>query len=101
MDHTTAPRRADALDLQDKAIRAIKQTLYVEHGIDLPYPTQQVLFHEQTKETDGDCTRQREGWPAGRGDVPQPRSIAGAVRRLRARHNHQEGRPENGRRDGG
>jgi len=47
------PRRADALDARDKVISAIKQKLYVEHGIDLPYPTRQILFHDQT-ETDGD-----------------------------------------------
>lgn len=36
-----------------------------DNGIDLPFPTQQILFHDQTEETDGDRTRQREGWPAG------------------------------------
>lgn len=75
------PRRADALDLQDKVITTIKNTL-VANGIDLPYPTQQILFHDQTEEIDGDRRRQREGWPAGDGDVPQPRSIGGALRRL-------------------
>ncbi len=35
-------------------------------GIDLPYPTGQVLVHDQTEETDGDRARQREGWPTGR-----------------------------------
>ena len=33
------------------------------HGIDLPFPTQVVLFHDQTEDADGDRTRQREGWP--------------------------------------
>lgn len=59
------PRRADALDSRDKVITAIKNKLYVEHGIDLPYPTRQILFHDQTEETDGNRLRQREGWPAG------------------------------------
>ncbi len=35
-------------------------------GIDLPYTNTQVLFHDQTEKTDGDRSRQREGWPAGR-----------------------------------
>ncbi len=43
-----------------------------EAGIDMPYPTQQILFHDQTEDIDGDRNRQREGWPAGRGAVPEP-----------------------------
>jgi small-conductance mechanosensitive channel len=75
------PRRADALDSRDKVISAIKKKL-VENGIDLPFPTQQILFHDQTEETDGDRSRQREGWPAGKGEVPKPRSISGSLRKL-------------------
>jgi len=44
-------------------------------GIDLPFPTRVVLFHDQTEETDGDRTRQREGWPAGK-NPPRPRRLA-------------------------
>lgn len=74
------PRRSDALDSRDKVLWAIKNNL-VENGIDLPFPTQQVLFHDQTEETDGDRTRQREGWPAGqKKDSPKSRTIAGALR---------------------
>jgi small-conductance mechanosensitive channel len=69
------PRWSDALDSRDKVISAIKQKLYVENGIDLPYPTTQVLFHDQTEETDGDRSSQREGWPAGKSEVPKARSI--------------------------
>jgi small-conductance mechanosensitive channel len=65
------PRRYDAVDTRDKILAAIKDRL-AEHGIDLPFPTQQILFHDQTEETDGDRTRQREGWPAGPGAVPKP-----------------------------
>lgn len=43
-------------------------------GIDLPFPTQVVLFHDQTETTDGDSTRQREGWPAGDA-APSPRLV--------------------------
>ncbi len=76
------PRWSDALDSRDQVISAIKQKLYVENGIDLPYPTRQILFHDQTEETDGDRTRQREGWPAGKNKVPKPRSIGGSLKRL-------------------
>jgi small-conductance mechanosensitive channel len=75
------PRRADVLDLQDRVLSNIKNTL-TANGIDLPFPTQQILFHDQTEETDGDRARQREGWPAGKGKVPQSRSIGSSLNRL-------------------
>jgi small conductance mechanosensitive channel len=75
------PRRADVLDLQDRVLTNIKNKL-TANGIDLPFPTQQILFHDQTEATDGDRTRQREGWPAGKGQVPQPRSISPSLNRL-------------------
>ncbi|MBF2009522.1 MAG: mechanosensitive ion channel family protein [Chlorogloeopsis fritschii C42_A2020_084] len=75
------PRRADALDARDKVLTAIKKKL-TANGIDLPFPTQQILFHDQTEETDGDRSRQREGWPAGKGKVPKPRSISDSLRKL-------------------
>ncbi|MEW6117452.1 MAG: mechanosensitive ion channel family protein [Nitrospirota bacterium] len=74
----TPPRHADALDARDKVLAAIRIKLK-ENGIDLPFPTQQVLFHDQTEETDGDRSRQREGWPAGKDPAPRPRSVAGAI----------------------
>lgn len=72
------PRRADNLISRDKVITAIKKTL-VANGIDLPFPTQQILFHDQTEETDGNRSRQREGWPAGKGEVPKPRRISDSL----------------------
>jgi small conductance mechanosensitive channel len=48
-----------------------------ESGVDLPLPTQIVRFHDQTEETDGDRTRQREGWPEAPGEAPKPRNIPG------------------------
>ncbi len=75
------PRRADALDSRDMVLTAIKKKL-TANGIDLPFPTQQILFHDQTEETDGDRSRQREGWPAGNKQVPKPRSIGGSLRKL-------------------
>lgn len=77
----TPPRRADVLDLQDEVLTNIKNKL-VANAIDLPFPTQQILFHDQTEATDGDRSRQREGWPAGKGKVPKPRSISRSLNRL-------------------
>ena len=67
------PHQADVLDAQDKVLEAIKNKLSA-NGIDLPFPTQQILFHDQTEATDGDRRQQREGWPAGKGDVPPARA---------------------------
>lgn len=75
------PRQADTLDLKDRVLTNIKNKL-VANGIDLPFPTQQILFHDQTEATDGDRTQQREGWPAGNGKVPQSRSISSSLKHL-------------------
>lgn len=75
------PRRADALDTQDRVLTQLNNKL-VAAGIDLPFPTQQILFHDQTEETDGDRTRQREGWPAAKGNNPESRSIGSSLRQL-------------------
>ncbi|MPY68086.1 Small-conductance mechanosensitive channel [Deinococcus reticulitermitis] len=66
------PRRKDALDSQDEVLQRIKEAL-LAHGIDLPFPTRQILWHDQTEAADGDRAAQREGWPAGKGDAPRPR----------------------------
>lgn len=89
------PRRRDALDSQDEVLVAVKQKLSA-NGIDLPFPTQQILFHDQTEETDGDRTRQREGWPADKGDAPQPRKIATALEQIGKlyRQNNGERQPQ-------
>ncbi|HET7459022.1 MAG TPA: mechanosensitive ion channel family protein [Gemmatimonadaceae bacterium] len=61
-------------------------------GIDLPYPTRQILLHDQTEETDGDRRRQREGWPTGDAEVPRPRAaVEGARHDEGARSAHGEG----------
>lgn len=83
------PQRAEVLDLQDKVLTAIKQIL-TDHGIDMPFPTQQILFHDQTEETDGDRTRQREGWPAGQQTAPQSRSISGSLSKLAQARGQQD-----------
>jgi small conductance mechanosensitive channel len=84
------PLRAEVLDLQDRVLIAIKKKL-TTNGIDLPFPTQQILFHDQTEETDGDRTRQREGWPAGKKEVPKPRSIGGSLRKLAEVRSQRDG----------
>lgn len=75
------PKRADALDARDQVLTAIKMAMTAA-GIDLPFPTQQVLFHDQTEESDGDRGRQREGWPAGTGTAAVPRAgkVSDAIR---------------------
>jgi small-conductance mechanosensitive channel len=75
------PRRADVLDLQNRVLTNIKNTL-TANGIDLPFPTRQILFHDQTEATDGDRAHQREGWPAGKGDVPPAHGISSSLKRL-------------------
>lgn len=84
------PRRADALDSRDKVLTAIKKKL-TANGIDLPFPTQQILFHDQTEETDGIRSRQREGWPAGNKQEPKPRSIGGSLRKLAQMRSQRDG----------
>ncbi len=60
------PRRAEVVVSMDRSLQALKDALTAE-GIDLPYPTQQILWHDQTETGDGDRSKQREGWPAGKG----------------------------------
>ena len=55
-------RMADFLKTQNQVISKIKSELSAA-GIDLPFPTRQILFHDQTEVTDGDRKKQREGWP--------------------------------------
>lgn len=69
------PRQMDIFKSQDVVLEKVANAL-VEEGFDLPFPTQVVLFHDQTEETDGDRARQREGWPKGKGEVPIPARLA-------------------------
>lgn len=78
----TAADRASVINIHDSVLFAIAQKL-VSNGIDLPFPTQMVLFHDQTEETDGDRARQREGWPVPReGSAPRPQRIVDGLRQL-------------------
>lgn len=69
----TASDRATQIHVFGEVLQAVYKKLD-EAGIDMPYPTQVHLFHDQTEETDGDRARQREGWPST-GDDPEPRRI--------------------------
>jgi small-conductance mechanosensitive channel len=75
----TTSRMPDGLVAQDRVLTRLKREL-VAAGIDLPFPTRQILLHDQTEDSDGDRRRQREGWPAGNGEVPEPRGVARALR---------------------
>jgi small-conductance mechanosensitive channel len=86
----TPPRRADALDTRDAVLTQIKKTL-TANGIDLPFATQVVLFHDQTEETDGDRSRQREGWPAGNKSVPKPLNMGSSLRKLAEMRSQRDG----------
>lgn len=76
------PRQFDALHSQDAVLQRVAGALHAA-GIDLPFPTQQVLFHDQTESTDGDRSKQREGWPAREGDSSRGDRIVDALRARR------------------
>ncbi|MGC1503314.1 MAG: mechanosensitive ion channel family protein [Sulfitobacter sp.] len=72
----------------------VLQAVYLEldkAGIDMPYPTQVHLFHDQTDEFDGDRSKQREGWPAGGKQVPKQARIVDSLRQ----HKPNQEKPEN------
>ncbi|MEJ7930676.1 mechanosensitive ion channel family protein [Ramlibacter sp. AN1015] len=77
------PRQWDKLHSQDAVLESVSGALR-RAGIDLPFPTHQVLFHDQTEELDGDRTRQREGWPHAQngGEAPRPARIVDALREI-------------------
>jgi len=77
----TDSKRSDDVAVRDRVVPAIKDRL-LENGIEIAYPTQHILFHDQTEEVDGDRRRQRAGWPAGKGDVPRPRRLVDAFSHL-------------------
>jgi small-conductance mechanosensitive channel len=62
----TDARRNKVVAARGEVIAALKKALS-EAGIDLPFPTRVVLFHDQTEAADGNRAKQREGWPTGRG----------------------------------
>lgn len=69
----TDPTRAEVLKVKDQVLQNVAETLQ-KNGIDLPFPTNVLLFHDQTEEFDGQRDKQREGWPAAN-ENPKPRPI--------------------------
>lgn len=67
----TKSDRASQIHTFGRVLQDVYKALDAD-GIDMPYPTQVHLFHDQTEEIDGDRAKQREGWPAGKDDVPRP-----------------------------
>ncbi len=67
------PVRGQVVETRDRVLKAVAEAL-TKSGIDLPFPTQVLLLHDQTEASDGDRTRQREGWPAGE-NPPKPRHL--------------------------
>jgi len=74
------PQRGEVVHVRDRVLKSVAEALSGA-GIDLPFPTQQILFHDQTEATDGDRRRQREGWPAG-DNPPEPGNIPRALGRV-------------------
>jgi small conductance mechanosensitive channel len=75
----TGSKRTEIVHVKARVVAAVVEAARA-HAIDLAYPTQVVLFHNQTEEVDGDRARQREGWPAG-ADPPRPRATAAGAAR--------------------
>jgi len=68
--------------LLDRAL-ALLPNLVLGALVFVPFPTTQILFHDQTEETDGDRGRQREGWPAAKHKpVPKAMRLGEAIRGL-------------------
>lgn len=68
----TASKRTNVVHVQAAALEAIKRALDGA-GVDMPFPTQVMLFHDQTEDVDGKRGKQREGWPQPRsGKLEQP-----------------------------
>ena len=82
----TGARQHEVLSVRHEVLVTLKEKLSAS-GIDLPFPTSVVLFHDQTDETDGDRARQREGWPAGR-KPPTPQTISESLARRPALDEH-------------
>jgi small conductance mechanosensitive channel len=89
----TPPRRIDLLETRDMVLAKVRVAL-LENGIDLPFPTRQILFHDQTEATDGDRRLQREGWPPGAGEVPEPRRVVDALHAVARAQSSSPGRDE-------
>ncbi len=78
------PNQAESLKARDIVLQNVRQS-FAEAGIDIPFPVRTVLYHDQTDETDGTRSRQREGWPAPREtEEPKPARLGLAVRSVQS-----------------
>ncbi len=69
----TDSQRSEVVKVHARVIKEVKEALD-EARIDMPYETKVHLFHDQTEETDGDRSAQREGWAQRKeGENPKPR----------------------------
>ncbi|UWQ21203.1 mechanosensitive ion channel family protein [Jannaschia sp. W003] len=76
---TKSPRK-DQVHVFSDVIQAVCSA-YEEAGIDMPFPTQVTLWHDQTEAVDGQRGRQREGWPAAGDATPRSREAVRVERR--------------------
>jgi small conductance mechanosensitive channel len=58
----TQSKRTNVVHVQAAVLEAIRKALD-KAGIDMPFPTQVMLLHDQNEEKDGIRSQQREGWP--------------------------------------
>ena len=70
-----------ALDARDKVRTAVKHQL-TAHGIDLLFPTQPILFHDQAEDSEEDRGGQPDGYAAGQADVPASRKVPDAIAQI-------------------
>ncbi len=85
------PRQADMVASKDWVLENVCNAL-VAAGIDLPFPTQQILFHDQTEETDGNRAKQREGWPVQpEGESPRALNLSRSVLTMVKKQREQNG----------
>lgn len=77
----TKSPRGEVVKAWGRVIRRVYQELD-KAGIDLPYPTRVLLFHDQTDEHDGVRSKQREGWPTKPdGSDPEPQRVSQVLAR--------------------
>lgn len=76
----TNPRQIEVLRIKSLVLSSVKKRFF-EEGIDLPFPTQTILWHDQTESTDGNREKQREGWPPGK-NPGEAKTIADEISKL-------------------
>lgn len=85
----TNAEKSEETQVRSDVIQSIAGAL-TKAGIDMPFDTQVVLFHDQTEETDGDRANQREGWPTRPDMDPKPAKMADAMRERAANRNSKD-----------